>query len=269
MERRVSANGVVYYSSPLIPCPHGFSTRIGGYSTNKSTESLNLCIGRHDNDDIVIKNLEKFAKAISVDPHTVISVTQIHSDMIREVSKNNAGEGYYYHTVQPCDGYISVSEGITLGIKTADCVPILLYAKLPDENAVIAAVHAGWKGTLLSIVTQAVDQMIEKGANVNDIFVAIGPAIGQCCYEVSKEFYEAFLSRMGDAVDEFFIHSVNLGHLMADIVGINRFLLLNKGIPCKNIDVTAKCTCCHPKEFYSHRYSGEARGTMLALITLN
>ena len=271
MIKTVFENGVVYYRSELIPCRHGFSTRIGGVSSHKHTSSLNLGIGRDDPDDIVLQNLELFSNALGIIPESVISATQIHSSIVRTVDLNDCGEGYYFPTKEACDGYVSNTRGIALGIRTADCVPILLYAPENDKaDAIIAAVHAGWRGTHKNIVSYAIARMVEMGAKAEEINVAIGPSIASCCYEVSGDFFDAFCDALGKDTAERFIKpsAKKQGHFMADLQGINTHLLISCGIKKENIDVANLCTCCNTNEFYSHRYSGEARGTMLSLISL-
>lgn len=271
MIRTVFQNGVVYYHSELIPCTHGFSTRIGGISSLEHTASLNLGVGRDDPDDIVLKNLALFSDALGIDPRSVISATQIHSSIVRKVDIKDRGEGYYFPTKEACDGYVSNTKGIALGIRTADCVPILLYAPKNDNaDAIISAVHAGWRGTHKNIVSCAIDRMVDMGAEHEEIKVAIGPSIASCCYEVSKYFFDAFCETLGKDTAETFIKpsAKNRGHFMADLQGINTHQLKMSGVKRENIDVANICTCCYPNEFYSHRYSGEARGTMLSLISL-
>lgn len=271
MIRVVSENGVVYYRSNLIPCIHGFSTRIGGVSDLKHTFSLNLGIGRDDTDETVLKNLELFSNALGISSRSVISATQIHSSIVRTVGVKDCGEGYYFPSKEACDGYVSNQKGIALGIRTADCVPILFYAPKNDNSEeIISAVHAGWRGTHKNIVSCAIDRMVEMGANPKDIKVAIGPSIASCCYEVSEDFFKAFCDTLGKKNAELFIKpsSEKKDHFMADLQNINRYQLKECGILGENIDVANICTCCNPKEFYSHRYSGESRGTMLSLISL-
>ena len=264
-------NGVVYYRSELISCPHGFSTRIGGVSELPHTKSLNLGIGRGDPSGIVIENLTRFAEAIGVEPNSFISADQIHSANVRTVTEKDKGEGYYFCSAESCDGYVTDNKGITLGIKTADCVPILLYYS--DKNtsrSVISAVHAGWRGTHKNITSVAVLKMIEMGSVADKIKVAIGPSIRSCCYEVAEEFYQAFCDSLGEDNAKLFIKPTikKDGHYLADLVGINRYLLEKCGILPQNIDVAEVCTFCCQEEFYSHRRSGNERGTMLSAISL-
>ena len=271
MERVVSQNGVVYYRSRLLPCPHGFSTRVGGVSILEHTESLNLGVDRGDGKEVVIENLRLFADAVGFSAEKVISVPQIHSSRVRYVTEENAGEGFFCESRESCDGYVSDRKGIALGVRTADCVPILLYAP-PHENfsGAVSAVHAGWRGTASKIVINAIDMFLEKGAKLQEIKVAIGPSIEKCCYEVREDFYNSFKELMGEEMTEKFVKSdtVSSDTWSADLKGANTELLIQKGIPRENIDVSDLCTCCMPKEFYSHRYTKGKRGTMLAVITL-
>ena len=271
MERVVSPNGVVYYRSQLLPCPHGFSTRLGGVSRLEHTESLNLGIDRGDEKGIVIENLGLFADAVGFLPENIISVPQIHSSKVRYVTENNAGEGFFCEPLESCDGYVSDRRGIALGVRTADCVPILLYAPPHGGfSGAVSAVHAGWRGTASKIIINAVDLLLEKGAELQRIKVAIGPSIEKCCYEVREDFYNSFKELMGEEMTEKFVKSDTNSACVwrADLKGANRELLIQKGIPEANIDVSDLCTCCLPNEFYSHRYTGGKRGTMLSVISL-
>ena len=108
MVKVTSNNGVVYYRSELISCPHGFSTRIGGVSTLPHTESLNLGIGRGDPYSTVIENLTRFANAIGVEPSSFISADQIQSANVRKVAEKDKGEGYYFSSTESWDGKLFV-----------------------------------------------------------------------------------------------------------------------------------------------------------------
>lgn len=259
-------SGVKFFRSTEIKCPHGFSTRVGGVSSLSHTASLNLAFGRGDDDRTVLKNLGLFAAAVGVDPHSVVSRSQIHSNIVEYVDKSNTGEGYYRPSEISCDGYFTDCPGVTLGIKTADCVPILFY----DPAAkVVGAVHAGWRGTAAGIAAVCVEKMRSLGARPENIRAAIGAAIRFCCYEVGEDFRNSVESLAGKDLAERFIRERD-GRLHADIVGMNTELLRESGVT--KIDVSEYCTCCEPELFFSHRAatraSGGLRGTMLAVIAL-
>lgn len=257
-------NGVKYLRSDIIPVPHGFATRIGGVSQAAHTNSLNLAFGRGDERETVMENLRLFADAVGTTPDSVVSRHQIHSARVVYADESMRGEGYFTDTDAECDGYVTDREGVALGVKTADCVPILFA----DTDAhVIGAVHAGWRGTVSGIGAECVRKMCELGADPKNIRAAIGAAIHFCCYEVGEDFYAAVAKLVGDRVAREFIRAKS-GRLHADIVGMNRRFLLEAGLGKANIDVCGYCTACEPSLFYSHRYSHGVRGTMLSVISL-
>ena len=193
METVYAPNGVVYLKSGLIPCTHGFATRVGGISRVRHTASLNLAFGRGDNEATVLQNLELFGKAAGFDPQSVISLRQVHSSCVRTVTASDRGLGYYIQSDFCCDGYVTDDPRVTLGVKTADCVPVLLCAlDSGGRPFVVAAIHAGWRGTLAKIAENGVGAMIRLGVRPEQIFAAIGPAIGQCCFEIDASLKDEF-----------------------------------------------------------------------------
>lgn len=257
-------NRVEFFKSDIIGCPHGFSTRIGGNSTADHTASLNLAFGRGDDDHVVKENLRLFCEAVGVDERSVVSLPQIHSDRVIHVDKSRCSEGYFKPPAEECDGYVITEPGITVGVKTADCVPILFY---DPENLVAGAVHAGWRGTAAKIALRCVEKMRKSGADPRNIRCAIGAAIRSCCYQVGEDFAAEIRELLGNEAAERFICSRD-GGLYADIVGMNRQILLEAGVCEKNIDISEHCTCHEPELFYSHRATGGKRGTMLSVIAL-
>ena len=266
MERVVAENGVVFYRSKIIPCIHGFSTRLGGVSVLPHTASLNLGVDRGDSTETVIENLGRFANALGIDAEGIISVSQIHSVKIRRVDASHRGEGFYKKETEACDGYFSFSPQISLGVRTADCVPVLLYAEKKDGSSAVAALHAGWRGTAGGIVKSAVEEFLSEGFDADTVRAAIGPAIGRCCYTVKNDFYATFLEAAGKKITDEFVHPVADGVWAADLKGANKKMLEVLGVLPENIDVSSECTCCNSNEFFSHRYSHGHRGTMLSVI---
>ncbi len=254
----------MFYRSDLISCKHGFSTREGGVSVLSHTASMNLAFGRGDDDATVLENLRIFAGAVGIDEKSIVSVPQIHSTDVRIVGGSERGMGYFTPAAFECDGYVTREKGVALGVKTADCVPILLY---DDKNAVIGALHAGWRGSVGGIARVGVKKMRELGAKPSHIKAAIGAAIGACCYEVGEEVYLTARENLGEDLAKKFI--VPSGErYRADLKGLNRELLLLEGLLPENIDVSEHCTACESDRFFSHRASGGVRGTMLSVISL-
>ncbi len=262
----------MFLKSNYLTAIHGFATRRGGVSHLPHTSALNLAFGRGDGDETVLENLALFATAVGFDETGIVSRPQIHSDIICRVGKSNMGEGYFIREGIPsCDGYITNEPAVTLGIKTADCVPILFEAKREGKVIAVGAVHAGWRGTVSGIAPKCVRLLCEEyGVLPREIAVAIGPCIGQCCYEVGEEVYLAAAAQAGkETADRFFIPKTEkIGKFMCDLGGLNRTLLETVGLPRENIDLLGLCTACHPTLFYSHRASGGVRGTMLSVISM-
>lgn len=259
----------MFIKSNILRSPHAFATRRGGVSVLEHTKSLNLAFGRGDEDCVVLENLEIFAKSVGFEAGSVVSHPQIHSDKIITVTAQNCGEGYFIREgIDGCDGYITRERGVTLGIKTADCVPILFEAERGGEIIAVGAVHAGWRGTVADIAGKCVERFcLEFGAEPSCIRVAIGPCIHACCYEVSSDVYDAVKEDLGGEIAErFVVPSGKEGKYACDLAGINRELLLRRGILAENIEIIDECTCCAPEKFFSHRYSNGQRGTMLNVI---
>lgn len=257
-------NGVKYLRSDIISVPHGFATRIGGVSTEPHTESLNLAFNRGDSEETVLENLRRFCGAVGINEKTVISRHQIHSSKVVYADRAMCGEGYFVPTDEECDGYVTDSEGVALGVKTADCVPILFCD--PDAH-VIGAVHAGWRGTASGIASECIKRMTDLGAQPKNIRAAVGAAIHSCCYEVGEDFCASVASLAGENIARQYIRRDG-GRLHADIVGMNRRFLLESGLVVENIDISELCTCCNNEMFFSHRFTRGVRGTMLSVISL-
>lgn len=255
-------NGVKFFRSDMIDCPHGFSTRIGGVSRAAHTATLNLAFGRGDGEPTVLENLRRFSGAVGIDPESVVSRPQIHSAEALYVDESNRGEGYYKKTPISSDGYVTDRPGVALGIKTADCVPILLYDPV---SGFIGAVHAGWRGTVAGIAVNCVERMRFHGSDPENIRAAVGAGICFDCYEVGEDFYGSVESARGAGFAKEFIREKG-GRLHADIIGMNAYLLREAGV--WHIDISSHCTCHEPELFYSHRASGGLRGTMLSVISL-
>lgn len=260
----------MFVKSNILRTPHAFATRRGGVSENEHTKSLNLAFGRGDDNEIVLKNLEIFAQKVGFDAKSIVSLPQIHSDRIFSVGADMRGQGYFIREeIESGDGYVTGERGVTLGIKTADCVPILLEAENDGEIIAVGAVHAGWRGTVADIAGKCVERICaEFGAEKSCIRAAIGPCIHACCYEVSEDLYFEVARGFSEDMARQFVLPIDgkAEKYTCDLVGINRELLLGHGLWAENIDIVDECTCCNSEKYFSHRYSNGHRGTMLNVI---
>lgn len=266
---------MIFEKSKILTSPHAFSTRAGGVSYLNHTKSLNLAFERGDAGETVIKNLEIFASAVGFDEKSIVSLPQIHSTLVHKVDASHKGAGYYNRDfdamdIREGDGYITNIRGVTLGVKSADCVPILFEATDGDGKIIgVGAVHAGWRGTVGKIAEVCVNKLIsEYGAKSETIRACIGPCIHKCCFEVGDDVKDAVFA-MGEDFWKFCPESgKNDGKYFCDLVSVNRHVLLLAGLLPENIDIIDECTCCHPEKYYSHRYSKGLRGTMLSVISM-
>ncbi len=255
---------------------HGFSTRPGGVSNQEGDKVLNLGFTEWDTKENVLENRRRFQSALGASGLRLISLKQIHSDVIHLFDAA---------PTEPCRGDASVTNrpGLLLGVQTADCVPILLVD--PNKRAV-AAIHAGWRGTLQRIVVKAIGQLqMQFKSKPPDLFAAIGPSIGGCCYEVGTEVATQFLSQFAEApewFDEFhtgdepnpiqWLNMMPPGHqpppksVLLDLRKANHAQLLGAGLRAPNIFVSDLCTACRCDLLFSYRKEGAQSGRLLSVI---
>ncbi len=255
---------------------HGFSTRPGGVSTLEGQQVLNLGFMEWDTRENVTENRQLWQSALGAESFTLAPLKQIHSDAIHLFSAAPA---------HPCKGDASTTNhpGLLLGVQTADCVPILLVD--PKKRAV-AAIHAGWKGTLARIAEKAVGRMrLELGSKPADLLAAIGPSIGACCYEVGADFVTKFSAQFADAGDYFdeprsgdepnplqWLNMAPPGHqppprnVHLDLPKANRAQLLAAELRVQNIFSSGLCTACHTDFFFSHRKEAGLTGRLMSVI---
>lgn len=201
-----------FITAPALALPgiaHGFFGRGGGVS-HGLFESLNCGFGSSDDPGCVAENRARCARAIGVKPECAITIYQIHSADVTTVEtpwgRNEAPRG---------DAMVTNVRGIGLGILAADCAPIL--AADPVAR-VIGAAHAGWKGAISGIAEAMLARMMELGATLANLRVAIGPSISAATYEVGPEFRARFLDEATSNRD-FFAPSARSGHFMFDLSG--------------------------------------------------
>jgi YfiH family protein len=255
---------------------HGFSTKPGGVSTQDGQKVLNLGFTEWDTKENVLENRRRFQSALGATNLKLVSLKQIHSDVIHLFDAPRS---------ETCQGDASITNrpGLLLAVQTADCVPILLVD--PKKHAV-AAIHAGWRGTLARIVVKAIGQMqMQFKSRPGDLLAAIGPSIGGCCYEVGTEVATQFLSQFAEApewFDEFrtgdepnpvqWLNMMPPGHqpppknVLLDLPKANRAQLLAVGLRATNIFVSDLCTACRRDLLFSYRKEGPQSGRLMSVI---
>ena len=293
--RKLQSKPVAHASAPLeiLRAPvlaslpwlaHGFSTRLGGVSTCYGGKTLNLGLTQHDTQANVERNRHALLTALQAtdangDPWPLVQVKQIHSAVVHRVKSKTAES-------LTGDGLITNAPGLLLAIKTADCVPVLVA----DTNRrVVAAFHAGWRGTVARIVEKGVGEMRRQfGSLPRDLRAAIGPCIRRCCYQVGPEVRTEFDSQFSYADDLFeevfdsnaihirypllFLNQRAPGHgdlgpeIHLDLIEANSRQLEDAGLREKHISIVEGCTACDTTRFFSHRAEFGKTGRMMAVI---
>ncbi len=280
---------------------HGFSTRTGGQSiAYRESGDLNLGFTASDDSENVVANRQQFLHAVgaSLDPRpkaqpsgrsspTLVTLKQIHSSLIRRVDAAPAATAEAIAKPQlQGDGLLTAKKGLLLGIQTADCIPILIADR---RNRAVAAIHAGWRGTLGRIVELGVGRMrLEFGSRPEDLTAAIGPGIGACCYAVGEEVRSEFESQFAYAPQLFsevfdsdpirekypmlFLTARAPGHsalgpsLHLDLKEANRRQLLDAGLRPDDVSLIPDCTSCRTDLYFSHRAEHGFTGRMMSVI---
>ncbi len=187
-----------------------------------------------------------------------IVANQTHSDHIKVIKAlENRGWHSQSDAVEDCDALITDRKNLVVTVLTADCVPILLY---DPKKRVIAAVHAGWKGTKARIVFKTVEKMHEEfGSDPGDILAGVAPSIGRCCYEVGEDVAQHFSDRPEayTKVGEKY---------MLDLPYINKYQLLKTGLSEANIEMSGICTACETERFFSYRKEQGCSGRFMSMI---
>jgi YfiH family protein len=243
---------LVVTSPKLRGVRHGFSTRRGGVSVGRYA-TLNVGGKWGDDPAAVEKNRKRLAAAGGFQLESLYTATQVHGARVALIV-----DGVLPDRVQAAqaDALVSSLRGAVLGVYTADCVPILIS----DGDGRVAAVHAGWRGTVAGVATAAVEAMVSIGAVRQSLRVAMGPSICPHCFEVGEEVAAAFEAVAPSSV----VHGEAKAHV--DLWDANRALLVAAGVPPDAIDAAPPCTMCEPERFFSFRRDGGNIGQHLSFI---
>lgn len=203
-------------------------------------------------------NRARFYQRLGVDPSHVVAAEQVHGANVARVGRADRGR-----VVPETDALIADEPEVYLALVFADCVPIVLHD--PVRRAV-AAVHAGWRGTAARIAARAVAEMRASfGSDPADLRATFGPAIGQCCYEVSADVAEAVQATVPDAV---VVAAGPRGRPLLDLPAANRAQLLTAGLVPRHLAWRVCCTSCQVDRYFSHRAEAGQAARMAALVGL-
>jgi len=246
---------------------HAFSTRQGGVSRGPYG-SLNLGLSVGDDPAAVHENRRRFFGALEIDPGQAVRARQVHGEGVLVVDRALAGQAGFPHVLLDeqfeYDAMVTDLPGLALTVSTADCLPILIAD--PRRRAV-AAVHAGWRGTVRRIAEQAVGALRERyGTDPRDCVAALGPGIRGCCYEVDAPVMEPLSRALADW--GACASQRGAGRWLLDLAAANRRMLEGAGLDPAAIHDAGLCTRCRPALFYSHRGQGPTTGRMMNAILL-
>lgn len=235
--------GRALVSDALTPyAPHAFTTRDLKFR-----------------DGSAVGDLQRVAQALSVEAERVVRVSQVHGRAVITVAPDVA--------VPPstlADAVLSVDPSRAILIFVADCVPVLLADR---QGRVVAAIHAGWRGTSERVSAATVDAIRAIGVAPSDLVAVIGPSVGPCCYQVDRPVREAFLAVDPGAARWFVEDGPTRWRL--DLWRANAEQLVDAGLSAEAVQAARYCTIDHPRDCYSYRREGVGAGRMAAAIRLD
>jgi YfiH family protein len=248
-----------FFTFPLLETgrlSHAILTRGGGVS-RPPYDSLNMDSSVGDDPECVRENRNRAFALFNRDPQSAPELFQVHSTRILLARRRSAGE-----PLPQADGVVTDSPSVTLFMRFADCVPILLYD--PVRRAAGIA-HAGWKGTLAGVAARAVEALREHfGSRPEDLLVGIGPSIGPDHYPVGEKIAGAVRSAFGPEAEAWLFRRDDGTHW--NLWATNEFILRRSGVA--NIESSGICTACHTEDWFSHRAEHGRTGRFGAMLWL-
>lgn len=215
-------------------------------------------------DETTAADWAELSRRLDTPEDRIVRVSQVHGRKVLVIDQRRspwrAMEG---HGATEADSIVCTDRSLAIAVRVADCVPILIADK---SHRVVAAVHAGWRGTCAGVVGATIDAIDELGIAPSDLVAAIGPSMGGCCYQVDDKVRTAFLGMTPDAVEWF--SEDGPGHWKLDLWKANADQLTAAGVPAVSIHVMGVCTKHHNSQCWSYRQDGAGAGRMVAAIKL-
>jgi purine-nucleoside/S-methyl-5'-thioadenosine phosphorylase / adenosine deaminase len=222
--------------------PHGFTLRTAAFGDRENDET----------DRSILARALGFSR--------VAFMRQVHGNDVAALDHDGGDDAE--RQAPTCDAVLTDRPGLGLTVLTADCVPLLLWSSKPS---VVAAIHAGWRGTLALVVSRAVRSLETRyGVRPEEVRAAIGPAIRVCCFEVGDEVVAAFGGK-GRELDRISRPGPR-GRRHLDLVEDNRSQLTEAGVSAKSIYDSGRCSYCERERFYSYRREGKGVGRTMGVI---
>jgi YfiH family protein len=234
---------------------HGFAGRRGGKSVGPYA-GLNASYRVGDDPKVVSQNVCDLKLAAGIHDGRIVTMRQMHGDQIVEVKDKKLKEA------GEADGMVTGEPEIFPAVLTADCVPLLFIA---PEQKLVAAVHAGWRGTLAGIAEKTI-RFFENhyGVPAADLEVALGPSIGPCCYQVQDDVAAPLMKRWGKLMTPSIVATE--GKSFVNLRRLNRDILRAYGVPGNQLYQIGPCTSCAAEEFFSYRRERSETGRQMSFI---
>jgi len=255
-----SSDGIFLYHQRLSTYKwlrHGFSLR-----KNQDRAEMSYGLNEYQPRETILENRQRLVRSVAGRDWALATLRQVHSDRVFKASRallSDPPQG---------DGWVTGEPELLVAIQTADCLPVLL---VDPQQRVVAAVHAGWRGTVPRIVAKAVHRMqTDFGSHPGNCLAVVGPAIRRCCYEVGEEVVEAFTKEFERT--ERFLSATPSGKATransrcVDLAEACRIQLLDAGLAAANILTDGPCTACYKERFFSHRADAGKAGRMMSVI---
>ena len=240
-----------------------FSAICHRISMRADDQAYAFSMALHTGEDLedIIANRDKVAALLGSDTnYSFVLADQTHGNHVAVIrDKKSRGWSERESAVAQSDALLTDQKGVMLGVLTADCVPILLYDPL---QGVVAAIHAGWRGSAAKITAKCVATMRrEFDTDPSDIVAGIAPSIGECCYEVGSDVAAHFTDYEG-------VLTVKGEKYMLNLPEVNRLQLIGAGVPDSQIELSGICTACNEDKFFSYRKTGGCSGRFITMIGL-
>lgn len=210
-----------------------FSLSISGFTTREAGDMRKIQV------------VKDHFQQRDINPRKLVILEQIHSINVSIPDTLHLGD---IEILEESDGVATIEKGVALVVRVADCVPVLFFDPIAG---VIGASHNGWRGSEKNIMKRMIQKMESLGAHAINIRIALGPAIGECCYTVDTDRYVLFMEEMERFEKNIFKPHGSGFHL--NLSRLNYELALESGIQKNNIDFFPYCTSCDSKRFYSYR----------------
>ena len=259
--RRIYKNGLYYRVFDIFSNQSTLAHLVTERNNETGDQGLNLSFNTGNNILNITENRKSVVKLFDSPPEKIFFPDQCHTAEVKI-----ADVGTLDQSLQSTDALITNKKGICIGVLTADCVPILLYDPV---KSVIAAIHAGWRGTVAGIVNRVINRMVDSfQVHPSDIIAAIGPSISGTNYQVGPEVVDQFRSAFAMDDQLIFSHFTADGRANLDLWACNRQILLNCGVPGDHIEIAGICTFGQNDHFFSARKEGFSTGRFASCIMM-